>query len=43
MPFRGQRIKFSKFCKYAYSRFQIGCKEGESEIIFEKFVLRNEF
>ena len=30
VPFMGQRIKSYKFCKYAYSRFQRDCKEGES-------------
>ena len=29
-------------CKYAYSRFQRDCKEGESGTIFGKFVSRNE-
>ena len=41
MPFKGQRIKSWKFCKYAYKRFQGGYKEGESGTIFGKFILRN--
>ena len=34
-------MKYWKFCKYAYSRFQRDYKEGESGTLFGKFVLKN--